>query len=77
MPLLRDGILAGVNALMDPDATLERITLADPGSIECRDACADLFEWIQWGGFEPIWSDQPKASCIFFDLPHHNQPDYA
>ena len=61
---------------MDPNAALEQITLADTDA-ERAEACQALSDWIEQGGFEPTWSDQPKAACIFHNLPYHNQPDYA
>lgn len=62
---------------MDPNATLKRITelLEDfekqsPGNKrlirqELREACYNLNNWLQNGGFQPRWLDYPEASEFF------------
>ena len=59
---------------MDPDATLERLNdaLMMNDEREARDACADLYCWLQSGGFEPQWVAHPTATDYYVALEAEN-----
>ena len=58
---------------MDPNETLEIIEgeiglLLYSEREALREACYDLREWLDMGGFEPNWSKYPIASNYFNGL---------
>lgn len=51
---------------MDPDATLRIIGECTREERRQRsEACENLDEWLQRGGFEPDWEAQPRAARLF------------
>lgn len=54
---------------MDPQACLQRFidALAEKDTDEARDAHADLIEWIERGGFEPLWEGISREEFFAFD----------
>lgn len=52
---------------MDPDACFQRY-LDTESSDERQDACRDLCQWIDRGGFEPQWSSEERRAFFAYSV---------